>query len=249
MADLKKRATIPAQWEKDGSIKLPSWGLETILKIAAGQVLGGPVGAAVALASECLSSPNVVQSSEVLYNLTGAVNHAIQALSATDDLVTENEKDVLNKIALVLGYLGAGGEAALPATAAAKRLEEAIVLHKAAMGEVVGSGEGAVYAPFLKKIAEKKTELWTVEITMTSFPQNMVIGEFSDGNKAVLKCGEFAWKFGNHVLERQFVQFTKFRAIAPFPGIKDYTLNKWEDVDWVVQLKKFEPPPDPPANP
>lgn len=249
MADLKKRATIPAQWEKDSSVKIPSWGLDTILKIAAGQVLGGPVGAAVALASECLSSPNVVQSSEVLFNLTGAVNHAVQALSATDDLVTENEKDVLNKIALVLGYLGAGGEANMPATAAAKRLEEYNLLMSAAMGETTGAGQQQVFTPYLKKIAEKKTELWTVEITMTSYPANMVLSEFSDGNKAVLKCGEFAWKFGNFVLERQFVQFTKFRAIAPFPGIKEFTLNKWEDVDWVVQLKKFEPPPEPPANP
>lgn len=248
MADLKKRATVPSAWETAGSIKVPGFTLQTLLNVAAGQVLGGPVGAAVALVSEVLSAPNVVGSAETLYYMSGAANHVLQALKTTGDLVTEDEKDALEKIALVLGYPPAA-PGIIPATATAKRLEEYNTLMSAAMGKTTTQGQTTTFDPYLKQIAEKKTEYWTVEITMTSFPANLVLSEFSDGNKAVLKCGEFAWKFGNHVMERQFVQFTKFRAIAPFPGIKEFTLNKWEDVDWVVQLKKFEPPPDPPTNP
>jgi hypothetical protein len=155
MADLKKRATIPTTWETAGSIKVPGFSLQTLLSVAAGQVLGGPIGAAVALASEVLSAPNVVGSAETLYYMSGAVNHVLQALKTTGDLVTEDEKDALEKIALVLGY-PPGAPATIPATAVAKRLEEIGLLHQAAMGETIGAGEEAAYVPFLKKIAEKK---------------------------------------------------------------------------------------------
>jgi hypothetical protein len=243
MADLKKRATIPKIWEKDPSIKIPGFGMESLLKIAAGQLLGGPLGAAVALASECLSSPNVVQSSEVLFNLTGAVNHAVQALSTTDDLITENEKDVLNKIALVLGYPPVAPEI-LPATAVAKRLEEIGLLHKAAMGEVTGEGEDELYTPYLKKIAEKKTsDWWSLKITVTSYPTNLERDELNGGQRVLIGLGSVVWRFEGHFVQRQFVNFKQTRLIAPFPGIEDYEVEKLEDVSWTIQKLKWDPPP------
>jgi hypothetical protein len=96
-------------------------------------------------------------------------------------------------------------------------------------------------------LRKKKTEeWWTVEILVVDYPRNYVRGNFSDGNKWVLGLGKIAWKFEGFTLKEEYVNFLKFRSIAPFPGVSEVVIEKGQGVIWQLQKKKFDPLAEPP---
>lgn len=241
MAEVKLRKSLPNAFDQVKSAVLPELGVSTLLQIAAGTAVGGPVGGTLAFVLNQLSSGNVGAALDVTYKTAATTNHLIQTFKTLSSFVGESEIDALNRLAKALG-----NPRPVEGQDPPKMLIEELTTFNenflAAMGTINTVEGQQVWQSYLKCICEKKTPIWTLEINTTDFPQNKIVRRWAGTNKFVMGLGSVTWRLGPYRLKEEFVQFTKFRSIAPLPGIKEFDLQKDVGVEWTVELKELEIP-------
>lgn len=240
-SETKLRKSLPAEFDKVKSAVLPEIGVSTILEIAAATAVGGPVGGTMAFVLDQLSSANVGSALDVTHKVAATTNHFVQAFKTLASFVGESEIDALNRLAKALG-----NPRPVQGEQQPKMLVEELKAYNEnflkAMGTIKTVEGQQIFESYLKCVCEKKTPIWTLEINTTDFPQNKIVRRWAGTNKFVMGLGSVTWRLGPYRLKEEFVQFTKFRSIAPLPGIKEYDLQKDVGVEWEVELKELEIP-------
>lgn len=241
MAEVKLRKSLPTAFDQVKSAVLPEIGVSTILEIAAGTALGGPVGGTLAFVLDQLSSANVGAALDITHKAAATTNHLIQAMKTLSSFLGESEVDALNRVAKALGN-PRPVEGEEPPKLMVEELHDFNGNFLKALGEIQTVEGQQIFQSYLKCICEKKTPIWTLEINTTDFPQNKIVRRWAGTNKFVMGLGSVAWRLGPYRIKEEFIQFTQFRSIAPLPGIKDFDLQKDIGVEWTVELKELEIP-------
>lgn len=209
----KKRKSLPAEFSDDKftSIHVPASTVDDLILVGISEAIGGPPAAALAVAYQVLSSPNVAAASTTLANITTGANNLLQILKLILDFKGPNELDAIERIAAALGN----------PSQAYRNQQVTIGDHQTTLIRTLfkpgnpNANPPIPDEPFIDLFAEKK-KLKTLAIRVTNYPEIYTLRKTTGNETLAMKLGHVFWKKdGNYIGSKQWIDTLHFISIAP----------------------------------